>query len=115
MSAESKSLINRLRGTYPVGPIMESGEPEFGYRDMFGPNVTAPGIDLEAAAHIEKLEGELAALRQARIGAESVAPPAILFNTHAVYSAMDVKGHSRTSTENVGDVLDAVVKILNQQ
>jgi hypothetical protein len=34
MSPESKDLVSRLRGRYPVGPIMDNGEPEFGYRDI---------------------------------------------------------------------------------
>lgn len=41
--------------------------------------------------------------------------PAALFDTDAVYAAMSLNGRHRTSPENVGDVLDAVVKVLNKQ
>ncbi len=69
MNADSKSLISRLRGRYPVGPIMDNGLPEFGYRDMCGPAsiIIPPAIDLEAAKHIEQLEAKLADIRAINI------------------------------------------------
>lgn len=38
-------LINRLLGKYPMGPIQDNGEPEFGYRQFDG----LPAINKEAA------------------------------------------------------------------
>lgn len=54
-------LVSRLRCKYPTGPIMESGEPEFGYRDFSGEMlVTLPSaIMLEAADEIEALRKAL--------------------------------------------------------
>jgi hypothetical protein len=58
-SEASKSLVNRLRGIYAVGPNADqmgpNNQPEFGWREF--PNL--PPIQYEAAAHIEKLEEEL--------------------------------------------------------
>jgi hypothetical protein len=47
----SNRLTDRLRGKYAVGPVMENGEPEFGWRQH-----EVPPIQIEAAAHIEQLE-----------------------------------------------------------
>lgn len=52
-------LIDRLRGRYGIGPIMENGEPEFGWRQF----ETSP-IQHEAADRIEKLERDLANLQE---------------------------------------------------
>lgn len=38
--------------------------------------------------------------------------PAVLFDGYAVLSAMDERARRRTSTENISDVLDAVVRLL---
>lgn len=46
----SERLIDRLRGKYAMGPTMENGEPEFGWRQF----ETVP-IQLEAANRIEEL------------------------------------------------------------
>lgn len=43
-------LTDRLRGKYAVGPTLQNGEPEFGYR--WYPQVP---IQLEAADEIERL------------------------------------------------------------
>lgn len=50
----SNRLTDRLRGKYACGPIMENGEPEFGWRQH-----EVPPIQIEAAAHIEQLEATL--------------------------------------------------------
>ena len=39
-------------------------------------------------------------------------PPAILFDGFAVLEALDDKAKTRTSAENVSDVLDAVVRLM---
>jgi hypothetical protein len=43
---EKRELIDRLRGKYPVGPLNENGEPEFGHRTF---EEFTPPIQLEAA------------------------------------------------------------------
>ena len=48
----NNDIKNRLRGKYAVGPIMEDGEPEFGYRSFGEP----PLIQCEAADYIGILE-----------------------------------------------------------
>lgn len=53
-------IINRLRGRYPVGPILEDGEPEFGWRD-FSANSTP--LEQEAADIIEDLLEKLTIAR----------------------------------------------------
>lgn len=45
------TLIERLRGKYPIGPIQEDGEPEFAYRVFDG----LPPIHAEAADELERL------------------------------------------------------------
>ncbi len=50
----SSNLIDRLRGKYACGPIMENGEPEFGWREF----QTAP-IQHEAADRLEYLSQAL--------------------------------------------------------
>jgi hypothetical protein len=47
----NNDLVKRLRGQYAVGPTLENGEPEFGWRQM----PTVP-IQVEAAERIEKLQ-----------------------------------------------------------
>ena len=56
-------IVDRLRGKYPVGPLMPNGEPEFGWRQF--PAKFLPPLHFEAADEIEKLReslGELVAL-----------------------------------------------------
>ena len=53
----SNKLTDRLRGRYASGPTMPDGEPEFGWREF-----PVPPIQVEAAAEIERLQAELAAL-----------------------------------------------------
>lgn len=68
-------LTNRLRCRYPQGPILENGEPEFGWRDMSGPiqGVRLPTpLMLEAAKHIEELERQLADMTKAVEGARAL-------------------------------------------
>lgn len=50
-----------------MGPIMENGEPEFGYRDMSGPLEVHLPTELmrEASAEIELLERQRAELFEA--------------------------------------------------
>lgn len=48
------NLIERLRGKYPVGPILENGEPEYGYRHFDN----LPPISAEAADELERLSAE---------------------------------------------------------
>jgi hypothetical protein len=48
----SNRLVDRLRGKYANGPIMENGEPEFGWRDF---SSGLPPIHAEAANEIERL------------------------------------------------------------
>jgi hypothetical protein len=48
----SDKLTDRLRGRYAKGPTMPSGEPEFGWSEF-----SAPPIQHEAAAEIERLQG----------------------------------------------------------
>lgn len=50
----SDRLKDRLRGRYAVGPTMENGEPEFGWR-----TVPVPPIQEEAANELERLESAL--------------------------------------------------------
>ena len=65
-----KNLVNRLQGVYPVGPILDNGEPEFGWRDNSG--VLAEGtqiplpIMLEAAFVLEETQKEIAKLKAQR-------------------------------------------------
>lgn len=40
--------------------------------------------------------------------------PDALFDGRAVYAELDVKAHSRTSADNVSDVLDAVVRLMRK-
>jgi len=47
--------------------------------------------------------------------AEPAELPAVLFDGRAVYAELDVKAHSRTSADNVSDVLDAVVRLLRKE
>lgn len=47
----SNDLVNRLRGKYANGPMLLSGEPEFGWRQMCEPK----SIEIEAAIEIERL------------------------------------------------------------
>lgn len=51
------SLVNRLRGRYPVGPTLPSGEPEFGWLQF--DTSALPAIHAEAADEIERLRAEL--------------------------------------------------------
>jgi hypothetical protein len=53
----SDRLVDRLRGIYAMGPHLPNGKPEFGFRQF-----EAPPIQHEAAARIEALEEQLAAL-----------------------------------------------------
>jgi hypothetical protein len=63
-SEASKSLTNRLRGIYAIGPNADqmgpTDKPEFGWREF--PNL--PPIQYEAAARIEELEEELQKYRE---------------------------------------------------
>lgn len=66
--SDAWSLPSRLRGKYPVGPRLPTGEPEFGYREFppvnfdGSPAKGRPAIQEEAAARIEALEAALKAL-----------------------------------------------------
>lgn len=51
----SDHLTDRLRGKYACGPMLENGDPEFGWRQM-----EPTSINLEAAAEIERLQGRVA-------------------------------------------------------
>lgn len=57
-----------------------------------------------ALARIESLEAELKAQQKDAI-------PEILFDSYTVLQALDKKASTRTSPENVCDVLDALVRI----
>lgn len=50
----SDRLTDRLRGKYAVGPTLENGEPEFGWRQH-----QTPPIQHEAATKIEQLYAAL--------------------------------------------------------
>ncbi len=50
----SNNLIDRLRGKYAVGPMLENGEPEFGWRQY-----EVSPIQHQAADEIERLRGLL--------------------------------------------------------
>lgn len=50
----SDDLCDRLRGRYAIGPTMENGEPEFGWREF-----ETPPIQHEAADAIEALRAAL--------------------------------------------------------
>lgn len=60
-------ITNRLRGKYPLGPIGEDGEPEFGWRQF--DRTTLPPIHGEAADEIDRLNRRIAELEsnEARI------------------------------------------------
>jgi hypothetical protein len=47
----SDNLTDRLRGRYAIGPKLENGEPEFGWREH-----DVPPIQIEAAERIEEYE-----------------------------------------------------------
>jgi len=68
-------IVKRLRGQYPVGPIGEDGEPEFGWRKFEG----LPPIQSEAADEIERLRKERDGLRETLheidVLAGSIIPP----------------------------------------
>jgi len=53
----SDRLVDRLRGKYASGPHLPNGNPEFGWRQF-----QAPPIQHEAAAEIERLRNNHAAL-----------------------------------------------------
>lgn len=63
----NNDLVNRLRGKYAMGPTMENGEPEFGWRQM-GEGIP---IQLEAAAEIERLHAALKQSPQPESGKEN--------------------------------------------
>ena len=77
----SNDLCDRLRGRYAVGPTMENGEPEFGWRTMPSPPIqgeAADTIDAQAAkiARLEDaLRGARDALRNARVAMEGAWEP----------------------------------------
>lgn len=62
------TIQDRLRGKYAIGPVMENGEPEFGYREFRLPNCDKcgragmPPIQLEAADYIDELEAKIESL-----------------------------------------------------
>lgn len=58
----SDRLVDRLRGRYAVGPMLPSGEPEFGWRQ----HDVAP-IQKIAADRIERLEKTLGEISRMRI------------------------------------------------
>jgi hypothetical protein len=58
----SDNLTDRLRGRYAIGPKLENGEPEFGWREY-----DVPPIQIEAAKRIENLETVLFDAQQALI------------------------------------------------
>jgi hypothetical protein len=57
----------------------------------------------------DKIAEKLAAAQQ------PVKPPSILFEGWRVYHALSSKAQTRTSVENVSDVLDAVVRLIRAQ
>lgn len=60
-------IAHRLRCKYPMGPIQENGEPEFGWRDFSGTVVEKmplpSSVMLEAADHIDAQAAEIERLR----------------------------------------------------
>jgi len=54
----SSALVDRLRGKYAVGPTLENGEPEFGWRQH-----ETPPIQHEAALEIMRLRAEAEILK----------------------------------------------------
>lgn len=54
-------IVQRLRGRYPIGPMLPNGEPEFGWREHGGiltkehGIIPSPPILEEAAKEIERL------------------------------------------------------------
>lgn len=60
-------IASRLRCKYPVGPIGDNGEPEFGWRDFSGPApkgmVLPTQIMLDAADTIDAQTAEIAGLK----------------------------------------------------
>lgn len=60
--AISHKLVDRLRGKYACGPMLPSGEPEFGWRQM--PQIP---IQIEAADRLEKLSSLLVEI-EAQLG-----------------------------------------------
>lgn len=71
----------------------------------------AAGLQLTNGSYWKNVNGNDAQLTKF---AELVAanPPAILFDGFAVLQALDDKAKTRTSAENVSDVLDAVVRLM---
>jgi len=69
-------IVKRLRGQYPVGPMLSNGEPEFGYREYVGILVDPlkiyngwhPALPImeEAAVEIETLRADLSSVQNYR-------------------------------------------------
>jgi hypothetical protein len=55
--AMTGKLTDRLRGKYPIGPMLPNGEPEFGYR-QYDPAILPP-IQIEAAEAIERMANHM--------------------------------------------------------
>ena len=59
------TIANRLRGRYPLGPFLDNGQPEFGWRQFdidVLPDLKKPSLIMrEAADHIDRLEAVLEA------------------------------------------------------
>lgn len=83
----SSNLNDRLRGKYAVGPILESGEPEFGWREF-----KTPPVQHEAAEHIDRLHAALAGMLDAFGGYCTK-------EVDAAISAMQIAGLDRWSMQ----------------
>ena len=91
-----------VAGEPSVEPVVASDHPDF-----IGGIVWSP-------LELRWINQKLAEARRApEPGAERI--PSVLFDGYEVYTALDDKARTRTSGENVTDVLDAVVRILRKQ
>lgn len=76
-------------------------------------NAPADAVDADFA---RQLKTELAAktreLAKAKVEAERLREDvAVIYDGNSVYAEMSVQAHSRTSAENVSDVLDSIARI----
>jgi len=100
------TITHRLRCKYPLGPIMQDGEPEFGWRCFNGPApegmVLPTPLMLEAANNIDALTAEVTR-QNAR------------FDILALSVASALGRHGVTSVDDPGEAIDVLVAEKDQK